>query len=327
MRLEQLRYLVEISHTRSITIAADNLFMSQPSLSIAMSSLEKELGVKLFIRSKTGVTPTAVGAEILELSQDALMKIEKIYVVASKEQKTEQLNIRALPAINCGIMPKALSKFQNSHPSIRTYVREDKTQTILSTLFQQGKDKTRNFGIVSISDAVNALFEDRFAESGVAKEYLCSDEQVCFVGAAHPLAEKKQITQSEIHKLPKIRYQYYENEPNDYYASLIRSTNDKSFQSMYTTEPVLTVGTVDSLKKLVAENLGVAIMPSILAYGDNYFQSGQLKILKFSDITIPMHYYIVYKAKYPLNPIEKAFIHYVKEVFQEFNDMRAQFEI
>jgi DNA-binding transcriptional LysR family regulator len=56
---------LEIHRTGSVTQAAKNLFVTQSSVSIALSALEKELGFPIFIRSKKGLTPTPRGATII----------------------------------------------------------------------------------------------------------------------------------------------------------------------------------------------------------------------------------------------------------------------
>ena len=60
MRLEQLQYLVEISNSKSISIASENLYISQPALSRAVKNLEEELGVTLLFRTVDGVRLTDV---------------------------------------------------------------------------------------------------------------------------------------------------------------------------------------------------------------------------------------------------------------------------
>ena len=59
MRLEQLYYFAKIYDEKSISKAAEQLFVSQPALSIAISNLEKELGVRLFDRNRNGLSITA----------------------------------------------------------------------------------------------------------------------------------------------------------------------------------------------------------------------------------------------------------------------------
>ena len=55
MRLEQLQYIIEIEKTGSISKAAENLYLTQPSVSAGVSALEKELKFKIFKRTKSGM--------------------------------------------------------------------------------------------------------------------------------------------------------------------------------------------------------------------------------------------------------------------------------
>lgn len=61
MNTTALRYAVEVNRVRSISKAAQNLYMSQPNLSRAIKDLEAELGITIFKRTAKGVTPTPVG--------------------------------------------------------------------------------------------------------------------------------------------------------------------------------------------------------------------------------------------------------------------------
>ncbi|HPR78720.1 MAG TPA: LysR family transcriptional regulator, partial [Candidatus Limiplasma sp.] len=59
MNIQHLRYAVEVEKTRSITEAAENLYMSQPNLSRAIRELESDLGISIFDRTPKGIVPTA----------------------------------------------------------------------------------------------------------------------------------------------------------------------------------------------------------------------------------------------------------------------------
>ena len=65
MTLNQLKYIIAVSKENSLNDAAKKLFISQPSLSAAVHSLEEELGFDIFIRSKSGITLTPKGIEFL----------------------------------------------------------------------------------------------------------------------------------------------------------------------------------------------------------------------------------------------------------------------
>lgn len=65
MTLNQLKYAIAVSKENSLNDAAKKLFISQPSLTSAMHALEDEVGFDIFLRSKTGISLTAKGAEFL----------------------------------------------------------------------------------------------------------------------------------------------------------------------------------------------------------------------------------------------------------------------
>ena len=77
MNLQYLRYAVEVARTGSIQ-AAENLFMSQPSLSKSIHELESSLGVQLFKRTSRGVCPTPEGEDLLLHARSILSQAEKI---------------------------------------------------------------------------------------------------------------------------------------------------------------------------------------------------------------------------------------------------------
>lgn len=77
MRIEQLYYFQEIAQTRSISLAAKNLYLSQQSLSAALAALEQEFHLQLFVRSRKGVTLTEKGEAFLQDAQ---------YVIDAEQQ-------------------------------------------------------------------------------------------------------------------------------------------------------------------------------------------------------------------------------------------------
>lgn len=78
MNLSHLRYIVEVEKTRSITKAAQNLYMGQPNLSKAIKELEGELNITLFRRTAKGVEPTQKGAEFLGYAKTILSQVDEL---------------------------------------------------------------------------------------------------------------------------------------------------------------------------------------------------------------------------------------------------------
>ncbi|MDD3430253.1 MAG: LysR family transcriptional regulator, partial [Oscillospiraceae bacterium] len=78
MNLQQLRYVVEIEKTNSITGAAKNLFMGQPNLSKSVKELENEIGITLFNRTAKGVEPTSGGLQFLRYAKTILEQMDEL---------------------------------------------------------------------------------------------------------------------------------------------------------------------------------------------------------------------------------------------------------
>ena len=76
MNTQQLFYLTEIERTRSISLAAENLYMSQPNLSRVLRETEDSLGFAIFQRTRRGVQPTEKGAAFLQHAKTILREAE-----------------------------------------------------------------------------------------------------------------------------------------------------------------------------------------------------------------------------------------------------------
>ena len=83
MTFQQLQYVLEVYRAGSVSAAARKLFVGQPSISLSISSLEKELGYPVFLRLKDGVVPTARGREVIN---QAARICESYRIITDPEQ-------------------------------------------------------------------------------------------------------------------------------------------------------------------------------------------------------------------------------------------------
>lgn len=89
MRMEQLRCLVDIAETHSLTATAQRLYMTQQAVSKNMKYLEQELGVKLLVRTNVGVQLTEAGEGILSYAKQ-ILESEKAINLFCEQENTEQ---------------------------------------------------------------------------------------------------------------------------------------------------------------------------------------------------------------------------------------------
>lgn len=94
MNTLHFKYAIEVERTRSITQAAENLFMGQPNLSKAIKELEDTLGFVIFQRTSKGVAPTAKGSEFLVYARNILAQLEKMESLSDAgSAQTQQLSV------------------------------------------------------------------------------------------------------------------------------------------------------------------------------------------------------------------------------------------
>src|SRR6478609_1770985 len=90
MTLSELRFVVAVAKERNFRRAAEKCFVSQPALSLAIKKLEEELGILLFERSRTDVSPTPIGEQVIAQAIKAIEEVAQIKEIA--KQGNNQLN-------------------------------------------------------------------------------------------------------------------------------------------------------------------------------------------------------------------------------------------
>ncbi|SDL95752.1 LysR family transcriptional regulator [Bacillus sp. OK048] len=135
MRLEQLQYFVEIAKTGSYSQAANNLYISQPSISHGIKKLEDTLKVRLFERSRNGAVLTEIGKSILPKAQSVLITIEEIIDEAKREEEilTGKLSIATIPSLGRYITDTLL-EFKEKHPRVDIEISENGTDQIVQDI-------------------------------------------------------------------------------------------------------------------------------------------------------------------------------------------------
>ena len=132
MRIEQFLYITEIAKTGSIATAAERLYVSSPGISLAISSLEEELGIKIFERSRTGLEPTETGKKLIIKAQEILNCIEE-FKQEAKGDSTDiegHLSISADPAICRSIIPKTSADLNAKFPGITLQIKESSSPQV-----------------------------------------------------------------------------------------------------------------------------------------------------------------------------------------------------
>ena len=126
MELRYLRYFATVAEQQSFTRAAEKLRVAQSAISQQIKTLEEELEVKLFVRTKRSVKLTAAGHAFLREANDILYRVEKSRVEARRaaQGETGTLSIGCVSWTTSLFLPELIRAYRERYPDVRIYLHE-----------------------------------------------------------------------------------------------------------------------------------------------------------------------------------------------------------
>ena len=150
MENNKCRAFIECVEKGSISAAAESLGYTPSAISQLITSLEKELGLKLLIRSQKGVSPTSEGDALLPVMRAYLASEQDIYHTASelKGVVTGTLSLAVYPSVATSWLPSIVRRFKSEYPGIKFNIME----SIRSDIFQHFEQNTADLAIFAYAD-------------------------------------------------------------------------------------------------------------------------------------------------------------------------------
>jgi DNA-binding transcriptional LysR family regulator len=243
-RLKQLRAFCAIAKLGTLSRAADALFLSQPSISLQLSALEKELGARLIERRRRRVALTREGQALYELALplvEGLDSLDAQFHALSSGFAGRALNIAAGASTIQYLLPTLVRAFREQHPDIKLELHNVTGKDGLALLRSDQVD----FAIGSMLDVPNDL----------SYEPVHSYDPLLILPPDHPLAAKSEIRLEDLSPygliLPPQRLTTYR---------LV----DLIFQQRKVPYRVaIEVGGWEVIKEYVAMGLGISIVTGI----------------------------------------------------------------
>ena len=117
--LEQLRIYVRVARLLSLTKAADDLKMSQPSISRHLKALEGQVGAKLFLKRATGIQLTEPGRRCASLAEGILRQVQVLRDdVSARNGQPKRLTVGATYSASALLIPATIADFKRKHPEV-----------------------------------------------------------------------------------------------------------------------------------------------------------------------------------------------------------------
>lgn len=213
MKLTQLKYIVEVAETGTISKAAENLYLSQPNLTVAIKELESEFDITIFSRTNKGVVLTKDGEEFLGYARQVIGQIELM-----EERYKGNTTVRhqfCVSAQHYSFVVEAFVKL------IREYggdeydfrIRETQTYEIIEDVAKLKSD----VGVLYLNRFNETVIRRLLRENDLSFNRLFTARPHVFVDAGNPLAQKKIITLDDLAPYPRLSYE--QGDHNSFYFS------------------------------------------------------------------------------------------------------------
>lgn len=213
MTLQQLKYMIEIVNSGSMSEAAKRLFISQPSLSSSVKELENEIGIKIFLRTNKGITLSTDGTEFLGYARQVVEQAELLEArYLNKKMPRQHFSVSTQHysfAVNAFV--SLIKQYNNDEYDFT--LRETRTNEILEDV----KSLRSEIGILYLSSFNIKVIEKLLRENNLSFKPLFTAKPHIFISTKNPLAGREHVTLDDLNPYPCLSFE--QGEHNSFYFS------------------------------------------------------------------------------------------------------------
>ena len=222
MNIQQLRYVVAIANSGTFREAAEKMYVSQPSLSISVRDLEKELGFKIFRRTSSGTFLTRRGMEFYEKAQELVKGFDVFQnQYANPEEEKKEFSISSQ---HYDFLPPLITQFSVLYPENKDFrIFESTTVQILDEVAQGHSE----LGIIYLNKQNTTGIMQRVDKLGLEVVDLIPFQTHIYLRKGHPLAKKEFLVMEDLAHLPTVRFTQ-EKDEYLYYSENFVDTSSSS---------------------------------------------------------------------------------------------------
>ena len=303
MDLHYLEYIIEIANMHSISRAAENLFITQSTLSQYLSRLEAELGVSLFERKRNEMTLTPAGKLYVSTCEEMLQKKRELYNQLSEmgQAKTGSFSVGITPQWGAVAYSHIIGKFYDSYPNVTVKVTEE-TASPLIRMLQNGE---LDMAIIPLTGNSSLPLESILLQS---------EELILAIPAEHA---KNLPLQSTSEGLPSISASALKGEPMIFSQNqtTIRKLENQCFSSCHITPNIVSeINSHPASLVMVEQEIGSTFVPLSCATSSD-------KIVYAHAIpTVQWYVVVAFRKGFTMHQSENHFVTLLQELFKESSE-------
>ncbi|BAU26328.1 DNA-binding transcriptional LysR family regulator [Aneurinibacillus soli] len=292
MDIRHLQYFLKVAQLKSFTKAAQALYITQPTISKMIKSIEEELGVVLFNRLGKQVELTDAGQVMFIQAQDIVHSFQNLSFELDDLMNIKKGNIRIglPPMIGSSFFPKVLGKFREQYPDVTIQLVEDGAKKVEADVENGGLD----IGVV-----LSPTNEELFHSFSLVKEKL-----MLLVHPSHSLANREMVC------LPELAQESFVFFREDFalHDRIIAECVQAGFQPHVTYES----SQWDFISEMVAANLGIAFLPEPIC---RELDAERIRVLPLIEPIIPWHLIMIWRKDRYLSFAAREWIRFTQDLF------------
>ena len=296
MEFSQLEAFLEAANRGSFRRAADALYLSQPSVSARVQTLENEVGVALFHRTARGVRLTDMGRTFLPFAQRSMETLRRGREVLESVRQTSAgiLNMATARVIGTYVLPETLQKFQQLYPDANLHIKVGGSSDVL----QMVVDEEVQLGLARFMQHpdVDAL-------------HLYDEEAVLVVHPGHSFTKTRVAAMSQVAQEPLIVY-----DPGDPGSSYFQFINRVCRDAGVTAKVEMNLDSVEAAKNMVRLGLGVSFLPRSAVRREVEFES--LTLIDLAEVPpVLLPTYLLLRRGQEIGPTARSFLKLLQETY------------
>ncbi|GFP77017.1 LysR family transcriptional regulator [Clostridium fungisolvens] len=241
MEIRQLKFFIKVAENKNFTLAAEELCISQSSLSKHIKTLENQLGVKLFDRSKRRVKLTEAGIELLDYANIMINTYNEMHIAMNeyKGSNRKTLTIGTIPVMTQYGIPSLVASFTKKNTDIDIAIIEGTGPEVLSSLNNSEIDLAliRTVSLSGDSYKINPLIDD---------------DLVMIVSKNHQFAKKSSV---DLGKASKENFIFLDSGAGIYDISL-KACRESGFEP----KVIYNYSRIETIIGIVAEGIGISLL-------------------------------------------------------------------
>ena len=225
MRIEQLHCIVDIAETGSITATAQRQFVTQQAVSKTIKQLEKELNATLLIRTRTGVSFTEIGKELVTFAQKVLVEEAEFQKHISRIKQIEQSNkrndmyIASTSSISNLLLPILISSHKIQENNVTIHINN---AVSCADVIEQVYNKQTDLGLITINEVELPRFMTPYQKE-LEAAVIMKDKLIALMDKRYYTGEELKISDEDFDNY-KIRTMYNIH-PIELYQDSVKNNN------------------------------------------------------------------------------------------------------